>query len=130
MSDSCDPMDCSLPGSSVHGILQARLLEWVAIREVQTFGLVSTSEVWLGSCPGSPSLPLFPAGSLLIRNLLGRCSSCGYRWLFTAKNLPKPSRKGPARDWHGPTLLPGSFIKTPAFTTGGISLDRWEDLGD
>ena len=27
----CDPMDCSLPGSSVHGIFQARLLEWVAI---------------------------------------------------------------------------------------------------
>ena len=26
-----DPMDCSLPGSSVHGILQARALEWVAI---------------------------------------------------------------------------------------------------
>ena len=26
-----DPMDCSLPGSSVHGILQARMLEWVAI---------------------------------------------------------------------------------------------------
>ena len=27
----CDPMDCSLPGSSVHGILQARKLKWVAI---------------------------------------------------------------------------------------------------
>ena len=27
----CDPMDCSLPGSSVHGILQARILERVAI---------------------------------------------------------------------------------------------------
>ena len=26
-----DPMDYSLPGSSVHGILQARILEWVAI---------------------------------------------------------------------------------------------------
>ena len=26
-----DPMDCSLPGSSVHGILQARILEWVSI---------------------------------------------------------------------------------------------------
>ena len=25
------PMDCSLPGSSVHGILQIRILEWVAI---------------------------------------------------------------------------------------------------
>ena len=27
----CDPMDCSPPGSSVHGILQARILEWVPI---------------------------------------------------------------------------------------------------
>ena len=27
----CDPMDGSLPGSSVHGIFQARILEWVAI---------------------------------------------------------------------------------------------------
>ena len=25
----CDPMDCSLPGSSTHGIFQARVLEWV-----------------------------------------------------------------------------------------------------
>ena len=33
-----DPMDCSLPGSSVHGIFQARVLEWVAIafsRDIQ-----------------------------------------------------------------------------------------------
>ena len=28
-STLCDPMDCSLPGSSVRGILQARILEWV-----------------------------------------------------------------------------------------------------
>ena len=27
----CDPMDCGLPGSSIHGIFQARILEWVAI---------------------------------------------------------------------------------------------------
>ena len=27
----CDPMDCNPPGSSVHGILQARILEWVTI---------------------------------------------------------------------------------------------------
>ena len=27
----CDPMDCNLPGFSVHGILQARTLEWVVI---------------------------------------------------------------------------------------------------
>ena len=29
--NSCDPMDCSTPGSSVYGIFQARILEWVAI---------------------------------------------------------------------------------------------------
>ena len=28
---SCDPMDWDLPGSSIHGILQSRILEWVAI---------------------------------------------------------------------------------------------------
>ena len=27
----CDPMDCSLPGSSAHGIHQARILGWVAV---------------------------------------------------------------------------------------------------
>ena len=27
----CDPMDCSPPGSSLHGIFQTRILEWVAI---------------------------------------------------------------------------------------------------
>ena len=27
----CDPKDCNPPGSSVHGIFQARILEWVAI---------------------------------------------------------------------------------------------------
>ena len=27
----CDPMGCSLPGSSIHGVSQARILEWVAI---------------------------------------------------------------------------------------------------
>ena len=47
----CKHMDCSLPGSSVHGIIQARILEWVAM-----------------PCPGDhpdpgiePVFPLFPA---------------------------------------------------------------------
>ena len=31
MSNSCNPIGCNLPSSSVHGILQARILEWVAI---------------------------------------------------------------------------------------------------
>ena len=35
----CNPMDCSLPGSSVHGIFQARVLEWVAISFFPAQGL-------------------------------------------------------------------------------------------
>ena len=31
----CDPMDCSLPGSSVHGILQARILKLVAMPSLE-----------------------------------------------------------------------------------------------
>ena len=44
----CDPMDCSLPGSSLYGILQARALEWVAIFLLQ--GIFLTQE----SNPGLP----------------------------------------------------------------------------
>ena len=33
----CEPVDCSPPGSSVHGILQARILEWVAISSSRDF---------------------------------------------------------------------------------------------
>ena len=35
----CDPMDCSLPGSSVHGIFQAKVLEWGAI----VFSMIHTA---------------------------------------------------------------------------------------
>ena len=31
VSNSCDPVDCSLSGSSLHGVLQPRILDWVAI---------------------------------------------------------------------------------------------------
>ena len=41
-----DPMDCSLPGSSVHGIFQARILEWGAI--AFSFMTVLMSALW---CP-------------------------------------------------------------------------------
>ena len=40
-----DPMDCSLPGSSIHGIFQARVLEWVAITFSDVFRLVA-SHTW------------------------------------------------------------------------------------
>ena len=43
MSDSLDPMDRSPPGSSVHGILQARILEWFA----SSFSKVTNSPITL-----------------------------------------------------------------------------------
>ena len=39
----CDPMDCSLPGSSVHGIFQARILEQVASLESTNSPIFTTS---------------------------------------------------------------------------------------
>jgi len=41
-------MDCSLPGSSVHGILQARVLEWVAVSFSRIYIYAAKS---LQSCP-------------------------------------------------------------------------------
>ena len=62
----CDPTDCSLPGFSVHGIFQARVLEWVAIsfsRDLPNPGME----------PRSPSLetdalPTEPPGMNLMKN--------------------------------------------------------------
>ena len=55
----CDPMDCTLPGSSIHGILQARKLEWVAI----SFPTSPVSPALAGrffatAPPGSQHLPV------------------------------------------------------------------------
>ena len=53
----CHPMDCRLPGSSVHGIFQARILEWVAIyspRDLPSPGIE----------PASPAAPALQENSL------------------------------------------------------------------
>ena len=61
----CDPMDCSLLGFSVHGILQARILEWAAIPfskvssrpkdESQPFPIVGRFiDSLLSEAPGKP----------------------------------------------------------------------------
>ena len=51
-----DPMDCSPPGSSDHGILQARILEWVALPLSRR-----SSWIWV-SCIADEFLPSQPAG--------------------------------------------------------------------
>ena len=61
----CDPMDCSLPGSSPRGIFQARILEWVAI----SFSWQSSRYGIKPVFPGSPALQ---AGSIPLEPL-GKC---------------------------------------------------------
>ena len=98
----CDPMDCSLPGSSVHGILQTRILERVAMPSSQMFKLdlekaeepeincqhpLSESEV-AQSCPTfcNPvdcSLPVFSVHGMLQARILEWVTisfSRGYSW--------------------------------------------------
>ena len=51
----CDPMNCSPPGSSIHGVLQARILEWVAMpSDLPNPGIK----------PVSPAVPTLQADSL------------------------------------------------------------------
>ena len=65
LTQSCPtlwPLDCSLPGSSVHGIFQARMLEWAVISFFQELFLTQVSSLCL-LCPlhwQADSLPLVP----------------------------------------------------------------------
>ena len=52
----CNPMDCSLPGSTIRGIFQARILEWVAIPSP---GDLPDPRIELGS----PALPAYSLSS-------------------------------------------------------------------
>ena len=62
MSKSCNPVDCSSPGSSVHGISQERILDWVAISSLGDLldtGIETTSTALAGKFftvepPGKP----------------------------------------------------------------------------
>ena len=64
-----DPMDCSLPGSFIHGIFQARVLKWVSIyaaaataKSLQSYPTLC--ELIDGSPPGSPIPGILQARTL------------------------------------------------------------------
>ena len=68
-----DPMDCSLPGSSVHGIFQARVLEW---------GAIGKRQIW----PTSSNIPIKASSknnqvkSFLFGGLVSFHRSVGYKF--------------------------------------------------
>ena len=90
VSDSCDPMDCSPPGSSVHGILQARILEWVAI----SFSRESskprdrTSVAHIACIGRRGSLPLAPPSGKPSNKLFDNRTR---DWIWLRKGLSAPS---------------------------------------
>ena len=92
----CDPMDCSLPGSSVRGIFQARILEWVAISSSRTSSPIQGS---------NPSL-------LHCRQTLYRLSQQGSPGVYTGTNTRSHAHTEPqARP--GTEAFPSSDIPSP-----------------
>ena len=66
----CHPMDCSPPGSSVYGILQARILEWVTISIFLTQGSNSRLLHW--------QVNSLPVGHLYLVNVLSAAEMYSY----------------------------------------------------
>ena len=94
-STLCNPMDCSPPGSSVHRLLQARILEWVAIP-------FSRESSWPRDQTKSPALqadylsyeesPLTPARTCAMQIYLCVClytCMCLYSMLFSYRTTIK-----------------------------------------
>ena len=75
-----DPMDCSLPGSSIHGIFQARVLEWDAIA--------------------------FSDISLLVSSIHGICQARMLEWIA----IPFSSGSSQPRDQTQVSCIAGSFF--------------------
>ena len=89
----CNPKDYSPPGSSVHGILQARILEWIAIsssrgsfqfRELTRVSCIS----WLAGRFFTIELPWWPSGKRICYSCLGNPMDRG-TWRATAHGVAK-----------------------------------------
>ena len=94
----CDLVDCSPPGSSVYGILQARILEWVALPSSR------------GSCsnPGmftSPSL----TGGFFTTSATWEVPQWSHWWSNVLKGTPPPPTIPP--HWKGPKNLGGGAVR-------------------
>ena len=94
----CNPMDCSPPGSSVHRILQARIVEWIAIPFSR------------GSC-----LPKDRTRVSCISSIAGR--------FFTAEPLRKPSHSHTYAFIRSQCFSPGLSL-----SSAGLCKDDWELL--
>ena len=102
-------MDCSLPGSSVHGILQARILEWVAISFSRSLQIMRRS-------PSTPAL--LPQGVAEASSLAPASAACP----TPAPPFTSPRPSGGASCIRGNVRgVPGGVQGAP-FPAAGLSL--------
>ena len=100
----CDPVDCSPPGSSVHGILQARILEWAVMPSSRGSSgpRDQTSSVSLLSpALAGESLPLVPPAA---------AAAAAAKLLQSCPTLCDPHRRQPTRlrhPWDSPSKSTG-----------------------
>ena len=120
----CNPMDCSPPGSSVHGILQARILEWVAIpssrgssqpRNRTGISCICRQILYQLSYQGRPQPPAVPQSnsglSVSPRNASTGVFSFGERFKIAVCSLSKLMTFVTTLGAHLPA---GNFLKLPA----------------
>ena len=105
----CNPMDCSPPGSSVHGMLQARILEWVAISYSR--GSYQPRDWAWFSCMQADSLPSEPPQKQSLKHK--RSTTTHLKPLSTPSNLVQSVlhgwNQGTHHGWHSWCNFPEFF---------------------
>ena len=108
----CDPKNCSLMGSSVHGISQARILEWVAIsfsrKTFLTQGLnYVAGEFFTTEPPGKPN-HMAKESKLVFKKISDKCFRLGQLFLFSLSVflLTLPLHVVQALTWNNQQALP------------------------
>ena len=128
VSDSYGLMDCSPPGSSIHGIFQARVLEWDAIAFGRTLGIpVKKLEIELPYDPAIPLVGIYTEKTKIERDM---CTSTFIAALCIIARTWKQPRcplgdKWIRKLWYIYTMEFYSAIKKNAFET---VLMRWMKL--
>ena len=136
MSDSCDPMDCSPPGSSVHGIFQARILKWSEVKVAQLCPTLRPHELYspwnspgqntgMGSC--SLLQGIFPTQGLSpglshCRQILYQLSHQGSLRILEWVAYPF-SRYSQPRNWTMVSCIAGEFFTN--WATREAQLLKW-----
>ena len=111
----CDPMDCTLPGSSVRGILQARILEWDAISYARG-SFQPRTRTWV-SCIASRFLTDLAMKERKIVKLLSRVQLFATPWTVACTRLLRPW------DFLGKSTGVGChFLLQGIFPTQGLNL--------